>query len=72
MKGESDGLLLLPSDKALIDDPAFRPFVEIYAKVPIRHLFQKNGVIYNYDIKVTPSGIKRKYTLSYLIYVILM
>lgn len=32
LKGESDGLLLLPSDKALIDDPAFRPFVEIYAK----------------------------------------
>jgi hypothetical protein len=41
LKGESDGLLLLPSDKALIDDPAFRPFVEIYAKVQIHHLFQK-------------------------------
>ena len=57
LKGASDGLLLLPSDKALIDDPAFRPFVEIYAKVQIHHLFQKGGVICDYDIKITPSGI---------------
>jgi L-ascorbate peroxidase len=32
LKGESDGLLLLPTDKALLDDPAFRPFVELYAR----------------------------------------
>lgn len=33
LKGESDGLLLLPTDKALLEDPAFRPFVELYARV---------------------------------------
>jgi len=33
LKGQSDGLLLLPTDKALLEDPAFRPFVELYARV---------------------------------------
>ncbi|KAL9238393.1 hypothetical protein vseg_012821 [Gypsophila vaccaria] len=32
MKGESEGLLQLPTDKALLDDPVFRPYVELYAK----------------------------------------
>ncbi|KAH9622517.1 hypothetical protein KSS87_008682 [Heliosperma pusillum] len=32
MKGESEGLLQLPTDKALLDDPAFRSYVELYAK----------------------------------------
>uniref|UniRef100_A0A7N0U6W4 L-ascorbate peroxidase n=1 Tax=Kalanchoe fedtschenkoi TaxID=63787 RepID=A0A7N0U6W4_KALFE len=32
LKGEEEGLLKLPTDKALLDDPAFRPFVELYAK----------------------------------------
>ncbi|XP_031494617.1 probable L-ascorbate peroxidase 4, peroxisomal [Nymphaea colorata] len=32
LKGQSEGLLQLPSDKALLDDPNFRPFVELYAK----------------------------------------
>lgn len=32
MKGESEGLLVLPTDKALVEDPAFRPYVELYAK----------------------------------------
>jgi L-ascorbate peroxidase len=32
LKGESEGQLLLPSDKALLEDPSFRPFVELYAK----------------------------------------
>ncbi|XP_061999238.1 L-ascorbate peroxidase 3-like [Rosa rugosa] len=32
LKGESEGLLKLPTDKALLDDPAFRPYVELYAK----------------------------------------
>ncbi|KAK6916715.1 hem peroxidase [Dillenia turbinata] len=32
LQGESEGLLKLPTDKALVDDPAFRPFVELYAK----------------------------------------
>jgi len=29
----SEGLLKLPSDKALIEDPVFRRYVELYAKV---------------------------------------
>lgn len=33
LKGESEGLLQLPTDKALLDDPEFRPYVELYAKV---------------------------------------
>ncbi|CAN1771291.1 L-ascorbate peroxidase 3 [Linum perenne] len=32
LKGETEGLLKLPTDNALLDDPAFRPFVELYAK----------------------------------------
>jgi L-ascorbate peroxidase len=31
LSGEKEGLLQLPSDKALLDDPAFRPLVEKYA-----------------------------------------
>lgn len=33
LSGEKEGLLQLPSDKALLSDPAFRPFVEKYAAV---------------------------------------
>ncbi|ESQ53617.1 hypothetical protein EUTSA_v10025911mg [Eutrema salsugineum] len=32
LKGESDGLLKLPTDKTLLEDPEFRRYVEIYAK----------------------------------------
>uniref|UniRef100_A0A803NFC6 L-ascorbate peroxidase n=1 Tax=Cannabis sativa TaxID=3483 RepID=A0A803NFC6_CANSA len=32
LKGDSEWLLKLPTDKALLDDPKFRPFVELYAK----------------------------------------
>jgi len=32
LKGESEGLLKLPTDKALLDDPEFRRYVELYAK----------------------------------------
>ncbi|KVH96040.1 heme peroxidase [Cynara cardunculus var. scolymus] len=32
LKGESEGLLKLPTDIALLDDPAFRQYVELYAK----------------------------------------
>ena len=31
LTGEKEGLLQLPSDKALLNDPAFRPLVEKYA-----------------------------------------
>ncbi|WOL13427.1 putative L-ascorbate peroxidase 4 [Canna indica] len=32
LKGETEGLLKLPTDKALLDDPEFRRYVELYAK----------------------------------------
>lgn len=32
LKGESEGLLKLPTDKALLEDPEFRRYVELYAK----------------------------------------
>lgn len=35
LNGESEGLLKLPTDKALLDDPEFRRYVELYAKVTV-------------------------------------
>lgn len=35
LTGEKEGLLQLPSDKALVTDPVFRPLVEKYAAVCI-------------------------------------
>ncbi|KAL5995639.1 L-ascorbate peroxidase 3 [Asimina triloba] len=32
VKGESEGLLKLPTDKALLADPVFKKYVELYAK----------------------------------------
>ncbi|KAL8128465.1 hypothetical protein V2J09_017620 [Rumex salicifolius] len=32
LEEESEGLLKLPTDKALVEDPAFRSYVELYAK----------------------------------------
>ncbi|CAI5494591.1 unnamed protein product [Closterium sp. Naga37s-1] len=32
LKGDATGLLQLPTDKCLVQDPKFRPFVELYAK----------------------------------------
>lgn len=33
LKGETEGLLKLPTDKALLEDPGFHHYVELYAKV---------------------------------------
>lgn len=33
LNGESEGLLQLPTDKALLEDPEFRRYVVLYAKV---------------------------------------
>ena len=33
LKGDSPDLLKLPTDKALLEDPEFRRYVELYAKV---------------------------------------
>lgn len=32
LQGEAEGLLKLPTDKALLEDPVFRKYVELYAK----------------------------------------
>ncbi|KAI7725856.1 hypothetical protein M8C21_022279 [Ambrosia artemisiifolia] len=32
LKGDTDGLLKLPTDKALVEDPKFRCYVKLYAK----------------------------------------
>ncbi|XP_043697401.1 probable L-ascorbate peroxidase 4, peroxisomal [Telopea speciosissima] len=32
LKGETEGLLKLPTDKALLEDPEFHRYVELYAK----------------------------------------
>ncbi|XP_066347388.1 probable L-ascorbate peroxidase 3, peroxisomal isoform X2 [Miscanthus floridulus] len=32
LKGDSEGLLKLPTDKVLVEDPEFRQYVELYAK----------------------------------------
>ena len=37
LKGESEGLLQLPTDKALVTDPSFRKYVEAYAAVSASH-----------------------------------
>lgn len=33
LKGKSQGLLKLPTDKALVEDPEFHHYVELYANV---------------------------------------
>ena len=33
LEGATNGLIMLPSDKALLDDPKTRELVELYAKV---------------------------------------
>jgi hypothetical protein len=35
LSGEKEGLIQLPSDKALLEDPVFRPLVEKYAVVSV-------------------------------------
>lgn len=39
LSGEKEGLLQLPTDKALLADPVFRPLVEKYAAVCTFHPF---------------------------------
>jgi L-ascorbate peroxidase len=38
LSGEKEGLIQLPTDKTLLEDPVFRPLVEKYAAVS-RHSF---------------------------------
>lgn len=39
LTGEKEGLLQLPTDKSLLQDPVFRPLVEKYAAVSKCHLY---------------------------------
>lgn len=44
LSGEKEGLLQLPTDKALLSDPVFRPLVEKYAAVCIFCLLVVNEI----------------------------
>jgi hypothetical protein len=49
MKGDSQGLLKLPTDKALVEDPKFRPYVELYAKVVwLMHIHKKYSICWRF------------------------
>ena len=75
LKGESEGLLKLPTDKALMMDPKFRSYVELYAKVNWlklvliilpQHMSQINtGHMYMSRIRMHSSGIMQNHTRSY-------
>ncbi|GKD88303.1 L-ascorbate peroxidase, cytosolic, partial [Tanacetum coccineum] len=43
LAGEKEGLLKLPTDKALLEDPVFRPLVEKYAAVNLLRLKDCDG-----------------------------
>nr|CAB3497598.1 unnamed protein product [Digitaria exilis] len=45
LKGDSEGLLKLPTDKALVEDPEFRRYVEKYAELHIIQLLSSIHVI---------------------------
>lgn len=47
LTGEKEGLLQLPTDKALLDDPVFRPLVEKYAAVRMLY-FYNSSMVYCY------------------------
>lgn len=39
LKGDSKGLLKLPTDRVLVEDPEFCRYVELYAEVVVWHIF---------------------------------
>ena len=41
VKGDSRGLLKLPTDKVLVEDPEFCRYVELYAKVSVAYIILK-------------------------------
>lgn len=45
--GEKEGPSQLPSDKALLNDSAFCPFVEKYAEVCFFFSFSSSGCVFN-------------------------
>lgn len=58
LEGEKDGLIMLPSDKALLDDPNTRALVELYAKVTLSSnlYFLQIWTVYSF------SSIERPYS----------
>lgn len=55
LKGESEGLLKLPTDKVLVEDPEFRQYVERYAKVPkysVPFLLKQNS-LFSCDLEIS-------------------
>lgn len=51
MKSDSKGLLKLPTDKALVEDPKFHRYVALYAKVVWLMLIHKKNIVYVWDFK---------------------
>lgn len=47
MTGDKEGLLQLPSDKALLTDPVFRPLVDKYAAVRTLSFFGCFDITYS-------------------------
>lgn len=50
LKSDSKGLLKLPTDKVLVEDPEFRRYVELYAEV-VRPMFLHKEVLNVGDLK---------------------
>lgn len=65
LTGEKDGLLQLPSDKALLDDPVFRPLVEKYAAVRMLN-FYTSSMVYCYSLYVL-LVFSNEYTLMIIL-----
>lgn len=59
LEGEKDGLLMLPSDKALLDEPKTRALVELYAKVPFFPILHFDN---NFDIVVNTNTTQHNWT----------
>lgn len=60
LSGEKEGLLQLPSDKALLSDPAFRPLVEKYAAVCILSIlvsFHKVNELINFSLEQSVAAV---------------
>lgn len=75
LNGESRGLLKLPTDKALMEDPMFRSYVELYARVNWlklvliilpQHMSQINtSHMYMSRIRMHSLGIMQNHTRNY-------
>ncbi|KAM7259047.1 hypothetical protein ACFE04_014788 [Oxalis oulophora] len=53
LKGESEGLLKLSTDKALLDDSDFRKFVELYAKIVYQRTMFEGLSFLEYELAIS-------------------